>query len=397
MNIKEICKDVFYVGVNDRTTTRFEGLWPLPLGVSYNSYIVKGEKVALIDTVHVSQCMKFLGNIENLIGNAKIDYLIINHMEPDHSGSIQFIKTKFPEMKIIGNAKTAAMIKGYYGLTDDVITVADGETVDLGNGKTLKFVFTPMVHWPETMMTLVEDNGVLFSGDAFGCFGALNGGIVDCEMDTSAYFPEMYRYYSNIVAKYGQFVQKALARFNDVKINYICSTHGPVWHDEIAKVIGIYDRLSKYEAEKGVVIAYASMYGNTEELAEAIASELSRNRIKNIKMHNLSYSDMSFVLADICRYKGLIIGGPTYSNGLFPKVEKLLNAIKVRELKNRYFGYFGSGTWAPVVTKHIKATAENLDVEVVGTPFDMKQSATPADIDNCCTLAQAMAAKLNEK
>ena len=216
-------------------------------------------------------------------------------------------------------------------------------------------------------------------------------------MDTTAYFPEMYRYYSNIVAKYGQFVQKTITRFNDVKITYICSTHGPVWHDEVAKVVGIYDRLSKYEAEKGVVIAYASMYGNTEELAEAVARELSNNGIKQIKMYNLSFADLSFVLADICRYKGLIIGGPTYSNGLFPEVEKLLNAIKVREVKNRYFGCFGSGTWAPVVTKHIKAAVENLGIEVVGTPFDMKQSATPADIDNCSALAQAMAAKLNEE
>ena len=271
MNIHEICNGVYYVGVNDRTTHRFEGLWPLPAGVSYNSYIVKGERVALIDTVHVAQSSKFLNRIGEIIGDAAIDYLVINHMEPDHSGSIEAIKAKYPALKIVGNGKTAAMLKGFYGIgSEDVLTVADGDVIDLGGGKTLKFVFTPMVHWPETMMTYMEQDGVLFSGDAFGCFGALNGGVVDSQMDTTLYYPEMYRYYSNIVAKYGQFVQKAIAKFDGVSIRYVCSTHGPVWHDEIARVVDTYSRMARFEGEPGVVVAYASMYGNTEELAETV-------------------------------------------------------------------------------------------------------------------------------
>lgn len=395
MNIQEICKDIYYVGVNDRTTHRFEGLWPLPNGVSYNSYIVKGNKVALIDTVHLSQSTNLITKINEIIGDAAIDYLIINHMEPDHSGSIQAIKAKYPNLKIIGNNKTAQMIKSYYGITEDVISVVDGDTLDLGNDKILKFVLTPMVHWPETMMTYCEQDGVLFSGDAFGCFGALNGGIVDSNFDTTSYFPEMYRYYSNIVAKYGQFVQKAISRFIDVKINYICSTHGPVWHDEIAYVVDIYDRLSKFKGERGVVVAYASMYGNTEQLAETIAAELNRNGIRNIRMHNLSKTNLSFVLADIMRYNGLIIGGPTYNNGLFPEVERLLSALKGRELKNRYVGCFGSGTWAPVSSKNIKSYIDCMKVEIVAEPFDIKCTETQSDIEHCRALAAYMAAKVN--
>lgn len=396
MNIHEICNGIYYVGVNDRTTHRFEGMWPLPQGVSYNSYIVKGaDKVALIDTVHIAQSSKFLNKIEEITGGAAIDYLVINHMEPDHSGSIQAIKLKYPNMKIVGNSKTVAMLGGYYGISsDDVVVVADNDVIDLG-GKTLKFVLTPMVHWPETMMTYVEEDGVLFSGDAFGCFGALNGGVVDTQFDTTAYYPEMYRYYSNIVAKYGMFVQKAIARFDGVCINYVCSTHGPVWHDEIARVVDAYSRMARFEGEPGVVVAYASMYGNTEELAERVSMELSRNGVRNVKVYNLSTTHVSFVLADIMRYNGLIIGGPTYNNGLFPEVERLLSALKGREFKNRYVGCFGSGSWAPVSSKCIKACVESMKVELVGEPFDMKCSETGEDVERCRALAAALAAKVN--
>lgn len=393
MNIHEICNGIYYVGVNDRTTHRFEGLWPLPQGVSYNSYIVKGERVALIDTVHIAQSAKFLVRIEEIVGDRPIDYLVINHMEPDHSGSMQAIKAKYPQLKIVGNSKTVAMIKNYYGISDGIEVVADGDVIDLG-GRSLKFVLTPMVHWPETMMTYVEQEGVLFSGDAFGCFGALNGGVIDSQMDTAGYYPEMYRYYSNIVAKYGTFVEKAIARFDGVKINYVCSTHGPVWHNEIGRVVDLYSRLARFEAEPGVVVAYASMYGNTEELAETIAAELSRNGVRNIRVHNLSKTHLSFILADVMRYNGLIVGGPTYNNGLFPEVERLLSALKGRDLKNRYVGCFGSGTWAPVSGKNIKACLDCMKVEQVAEPFDMKCSIATGDIENCRTLAAAMASKV---
>jgi anaerobic nitric oxide reductase flavorubredoxin len=389
MNISEITKNVFYVGVNDRTTARFEAMWPLPNGVSYNSYIVRGDKIALIDTVHASQCFKFIDNISSIIGDAKIDYLVINHMEPDHSGAIQAIRMHFPDITIVGNAKTADMIKGYYGITDNILIVKDGDTLDLG-GKSLKFFLTPMIHWPETMMTYCVEDGALFSGDAFGSFGALNGGIVDSEVDFNFYVPEIYRYYSNIVAKYGMMVQKALVRLSALPLKFICSTHGVVWHEKIAEIVGIYDKLSKYEAERGVVIAYASMYGNTEELAEAIAREFAAKGTKNVKVYNLSTTDLSFVLAEICRYKGLVVGGPTYCNCLFPPVESLMIALKERDLKNRVFASFGSFTWAGTVTKNIASYTDSMKIQVVGDAFDVKQSPDADAFAKCRAIADAV-------
>lgn len=376
MNITELLDGIYYVGVNDRTSRHFEGLWSLPYGVSYNSYIIEGEKIALIDTVHISQSLKFITNIKSIIGSKNIDYLVINHMEPDHSGSIAIIKEHYPNIQIVGNSKTASMIDGYYGIKDNVKVITDNDKIDLGLGKCLSFKITPMVHWPETMVTYECASGTLFSGDAFGCFGALNGGIIDYEMDIEHYIPEMFRYYSNIVAKYGSFVQKALDKMKGLKINMICPTHGPVWSEYIMHVIDVYDRLSKYTPDDGVVIVYGSMYGNTEEVAELIARELAKNGITNIKMYNVSTADLSFILADICRYKGLIIGCPTYSNGIFPPMETLLNALVTREVKNRVFTCFGSFTWAPGISKKLMSYAETLKFDIVESNLEIKQSMT---------------------
>ena len=217
----EITNKIYYVGVNDRNKHRFEGLWPLPNGVSYNSYIIDDEKVALVDTVEVDFFTQFLENIHEVIGDREIDYLIINHMEPDHSGSIALIKKYYPNIKIVGNKKTLGMLEGFYGVTDDVVEVKNGETLSLGNHE-LSFVLIPMVHWPETMVTLDAKNKVLFSGDAFGCFGALNGGIIDMEINCETFWLEMVRYYSNIVGKYGIPVQNALKKLAGVELDYIC-------------------------------------------------------------------------------------------------------------------------------------------------------------------------------
>lgn len=394
MNIKEIKTGVYYVGVNDRTTQRFEALWPLPYGVSYNSYIVTGEKTALIDGVEISQCDNLVKHIKEIIGDKHPDYLVINHMEPDHSGAIKVLRGYYPDMTIVGNTKTLEMVNGFYGISENVIAVKDNDTLDLG-GKTLSFRLTPMVHWPETMMTYVAEDKVLFSGDAFGCFGALNGAIVDEEMDIEPYIPEMYRYYSNIVGKYGMPVQKALVKTSDLAVDYICSTHGPVWHSEVSRVVSIYDRLSKYEAEAGVVIVYGSMYGNTQEMAEAIATRLAERGVKKIKMHNVSYSHLSYILSDIFQYKGLIIGAPTYSNTLFPLIESVVQAIKTRELKNRVVGSFGSFTWASKAVKRINEVLEEshlLDAEI--TSVENKQAPGAIDIEKCRALADAIADKM---
>ena len=392
----EIVKGVHYVGVNDRTTTRFEGIWPLPYGVSYNSYLVCGaQKNAVIDGVEVSHCFKQIDRIKEIKQDIKIDYLIINHMEPDHSGGVVALCREFPEIKVVGNAKTADMLKGYYGLEKNVVVVADGDCIDLG-GKTLQFHLTPMIHWPETMMTYLVEDKMLFAGDAFGCFGALNGGIVDTEMDTSGYYPEMTRYYSNIVAKYGLFVQKALAKFADVPVDYICSTHGPVWHDELKNVIGVYDKLSRGESEDGVVIAYASMYGNTEEMVDVVARQLAVNGIKNIKVHNVSYSDESFILRDIYTYKGLIVMSPTYNGCAFPKIEALLSSLQLRATSGKVFACAGSFTWASAAVKRINAMVEKLKFTHVDGDVEMKQGMSGDVAEKCRVLADRFAAELKK-
>lgn len=392
----EIVKGVHYVGVNDRTTTRFEGIWPLPYSVSYNSYLVCGaQKNAVIDGVEVSHCFKQIDRIKEIKQDIKIDYLIINHMEPDHSGGVVALCREFPEIKVVGNAKTADMLKGYYGLEKNVVVVADGDCIDLG-GKTLQFHLTPMIHWPETMMTYLVEDKMLFAGDAFGCFGALNGGIVDTEMDTSGYYPEMTRYYSNIVAKYGLFVQKALAKFADVPVDYICSTHGPVWHDELKKVIGVYDKLSRGESEDGVVIAYASMYGNTEEMVDVVARQLAVNGIKNIKVHNVSYSDESFILRDIYTYKGLIVMSPTYNGCAFPKIEALLSSLQLRATSGKVFACAGSFTWASAAVKRINAMVEKLKFTHVDGDVEMKQGMSGDVAEKCRALADRFAAELKK-
>lgn len=392
-NYNEFVTNIFYVGVNDRTKHQFEGLWPLPLGVSYNSYLIVDEKIALIDTIDQCHGEIYLSKIKNTIGDRMIDYLIINHMEPDHSSAIRFIQQHYPEIEIIGNKTTLSMIDGFYGRCGKYKEIKEGDTLPLGN-KQLRFYMTPMIHWPETMMTYSETDQLLFSGDGFGCFGALNGAIVDEQMNTDCYWDEMYRYYSNIVGKYGSPVQKALSKLSGLPIRYICSTHGPVWHKEVKKVTGIYDALSKYEGENGVVIAYGSMYGNTEQMAEAIAASLAARGVKNIVMHNVSKTDVSFILSDIFKYKGLIIGSPTYTNELFPGVESLLSKIENRDMKNRYLGCFGSYSWAGTAIKRLNAFAEKTKFEVVGEPVEMKLGITPDIAGQCDRLAAAMAQRL---
>ena len=277
--MQKITENIYYVGVNDRNKSLFEGLWPLPNGVSYNSYLIDDEKVCLIDTVEVDFFTQYLEHIHEVIGDRKVDYLVINHMEPDHSGSIALVKKYYPDIQIVGNKKTFQMMEGFYGINEGTVEVKNGDSIALGK-LTLNFVLTPMVHWPETMVTLCGT--VLFSGDAFGCFGALNGGVIDEQINCDTFWLEMVRYYSNIVGKYGTPVQNALKKLADVKLDYICATHGPVWHQYIDKVIGEYDRMSKYETEPGLVICYGTMYGNTERAAEVIARAASEAGVKNI-------------------------------------------------------------------------------------------------------------------
>lgn len=390
----ELKGNVHYVGVNDRNKTLFENLWPLPYGVSYNSYLIADDDaVVLVDTVDVAFFEVYLKKIRAVIGDRKIDYLIINHMEPDHSGSISLIKQYYPDIVLVGNKKTFDMVDGYYGVGGERKVVAEGDSLKVGRHD-LHFYFIPMVHWPETMVTFDSTDGILFSGDAFGCFGALNGGCIDKNINTEIYIGEMRRYYSNIVGKFGNPVQKALQKCSGLDIKMICPTHGPVWEEKIAEVVAMYDKLSRYEAEEGVVIAYGTMYGNTEQMAEAIAEELSAHGIKNIVMHNVSKTPHSFILADIFRYKALIVGCTTYNMHLYPEMEALLSKVAARDMKNRLIGYFGSFTWASAAVKKLGEYAAQLKFEVVGNPVEMKQSMSAGSEQQARELAVAMADRL---
>lgn len=390
----ELKGNVHYVGVNDRNKTLFENLWPLPYGVSYNSYLIADDDaVVLVDTVDVAFFEVYLKKIRAVIGDRKIDYLIINHMEPDHSGSISLIKQYYPDIVLVGNKKTFDMVDGYYGVGGERKVVAEGDSLKVGRHD-LHFYLIPMVHWPETMVTFDSTDGILFSGDAFGCFGALNGGCIDKNINTEIYMGEMRRYYSNIVGKFGNPVQKALQKCSGLDIKMICPTHGPVWEEKIAEVVAMYDKLSRYEAEEGVVIAYGTMYGNTEQMAEAIAEELSAQGIKNIVMHNVSKTPHSFILADIFRYKALIVGCTTYNMNLYPEMEALLSKVAARDMKNRLIGYFGSFTWASAAVKKLGEYAAQLKFEVVGNPVEMKQSMSASNEQQARELAVAMADRL---
>ena len=392
--MQKITENIYYVGVNDRNKSLFEGLWPLPNGVSYNSYLIDDEKVCLIDTVEVDFFTQYIEHIQEVIGERKVDYLVINHMEPDHSGSIALIKKYYPEIQIIGNKKTFQMMEGFYGITDGIVEVKNGDSIALGK-QTLNFVLTPMVHWPETMVTLCGTT--LFSGDAFGCFGALNGGIIDEQINCDTYWLEMERYYSNIVGKYGTPVQNALKKLAGVKLDYICATHGPVWHEYIDKVIAIYDRLSKYETEPGLVICYGTMYGNTERAAEVIARAASEAGVKNIVVYNVSKTHHSYIIRDVFRYKGLIVGAPTYNTALYHEMDVLLSELAGKDIKNHLLGWFGSYGWASKAVSEIqKWNDERLHFEAVGEPVEIKQSLTLETKAACEALGRAMAKRLKE-
>ena len=389
--MKQIANNIFYVGVNDRQKHLFENLWPLPFGVSYNSYLITGAKNILIDTVDSSFADIFLEKIHRVLNGRTLDYLIVNHMEPDHSGSIRQIREKYPNMQIAGNKLTFGMIAGYYGITDGFYEVKDGDTLDTGSHR-LKFHTAPMVHWPEVMFTYDETDRILFSADAFGTFGALDGGVVDKEMNTNRFRNEMIRYYSNIVGKYGAPVQKVFQKLAGVDIRMICPTHGPVWEEQIGKALETYDRLSRYEGLNGVTIVYGSMYGHTGQMAETIASALSDEGIRDIVVHNSSKSHASYILRDILNYKGVIIGSPTYCNNIYPEIESLLGKIELREIKNRIFGYFGSFTWAGAAVKRLTQFGETMKWETVGPPVEQKQNMCTAD--PCKALGKVMAKRL---
>ncbi len=383
-NMNRISERIHYVGVSDHENFLFEGLWPVKYGVSYNSYIVEDEKTALIDTVEAGHEEEFLGNIREAIGEKAIDYLIVNHMEPDHSSLLKLVTATYPELKIVTNAKAVPMIKGYHGISEDRIhVIKEGDSLSLGSCS-LTFYMAPMVHWPETMVTWLEEEKTLFSADAFGTFGALKNEIIDLETiegTEEAFFEEMTRYYAGIVGKFGGPVQTALKKLSGLPIGRICSTHGPVWEDMVPQVVSLYDRLSRYEAGPGVCIAYGSMYGNTEKAALALAEELKKLDVP-VALHNLNVENVSETLRDIFKYDTIAVGSPTYNGGIYPPVDAFMKAVASRMVRNRRFFAFGSYTWAGTSVRQLNelATAQGFELIADGNSFAQAYSPEKCDM-----------------
>ena len=386
--MEKISEKVYAVGVNDDDKVLFEGLWPLPYGVSYNSYVVTAGKVALIDTVESGFEEEFLENIEGAVGGRDIDFLVVNHMEPDHSSLISYMMERYPQMKIVANAKTLPMLKGYYGVAEDKVhLVGEGDTLSL-DGATLRFHMIPMVHWPETMVTYLEEECTLFSGDAFGTFGSVRGTVVDSEGTFEEYRDEMIRYYSNIVGKYGAPVQAALKKLSGVKLDRICSTHGPVWEKSVAEVVALYDKMSRYEVERGVCIVYGSMYGNTAAAADALAMELEKRdvpySIHDVAGNNSGELGLSGALRDVFKYDTVVVGSPTYNGGIFPPVESFVRSLGARGIRGRRFYAFGSYTWAAASVRLLNKLAEDMGFVILGegSTFPQAYSADKCDMSS---------------
>jgi flavorubredoxin len=389
-----VSQDTWWVGVNDRDSDLFESLWPLPRGVAYNAYVVLGEKTAAIDTVKGLQGGGYLDKLKEALGGRALDYLVINHMEPDHSGVVGQLKQLWPGLKLIGNAKTLPLLKGYHRIEEDVIQVKDGETLDIG-GHVLSFYTVPMLHWPESMVTFDMTSKVLFSNDSFGGYGAHEGGLFDDERNRARWEGEMLRYYVTIVARYSAMVQAALKKIQGLDIQCIYPAHGTLFRKDTGQAIELYDRWSRQETERSLVVAYASMYGNTRRMAEAVCSGASEAGLRDVRLHDAARSEMSLLLSDIWRSKGLILLGCTYNTLLFPALESLCSKLLNRTLKNRLLGVAGSYSWSKGALAALKSFAESAKLETVGPEVEVFASPTADDLEQCVLLGGNMARAIN--
>ncbi|SFL29041.1 FprA family A-type flavoprotein [Halanaerobium salsuginis] len=395
-NSIKLTDKVHWVGVNDKETDLFESLWPLPEGIAYNSYIINDDKVALIDTVKINYTDTYLEKVRDVIGDKKVDYLIINHMEPDHSGSIKSVLEAYPEMKIIGNAKTMNFLEGFYGITEGTQVIKDGDELDLGSRK-LKFFITPMVHWPETMMTYDQKDKILFAGDVFGGFGSLNGFLFDDEVNIDHYEDEIRRYFSNIIGKYGPVAHRTISRLGkEIEPEMIASTHGLVWREDPAHIIQEYDKWSQQETEEGVVVVYGSMYGNTKVMAEAVARSLSENGIEQIRLFDVSRKHPSFIINDIWKYNGIVLGSCTYNTEIFPPMDYLLKALESRNIKNRVLGIFGSYSWSGGALDRLKEFKENVNCQLVDPVIESQHAPSSEILEKCYEIGKNVASAVKE-
>ena len=366
-----ITDSIVYVGADDKTLDLFESQYIIPNGVSYNSYVILDEKVTVMDTVDARATEEWLANLQNVLAGKTVDYLVVSHMEPDHAANIQKLMEQYPEMKVVGNAKTFAMMPQFFDvdLTDRTVVVKEGDTLSLG-AHTLQFFMAPMVHWPEVMVSYEQSEKILFSADGFGKFGAL-----DAEEDWAC---EARRYYFNIVGKYGAQVQALLKKAATLDIAMICPLHGPILKENLGYYIGKYDIWSKYEPEdEGVLVAYASIHGNTAKAAQEMAEILKANGAKKVAITDLSRDDMAEAVEDAFRYDKMILACATYDGGMFPCMENFLHHLKAKNYQKRQVALMENGSWAPMAAKQMRAVLESMkEITISDSVITMKSKMT---------------------
>jgi flavorubredoxin len=392
---REIKDGIYWVGVNDRKNDLFESYWPIPDGISYNSYLVKDEKTALIDGVKEGFTEEFLRKTDPLTDLEEVDYVVINHMEPDHTGVFPSLRRINPGITFVGTEKTRDMLESFYGITDGIKVVESDDSLDLGS-KTLEFVETPFVHWPETMMTYNREGGILFSGDGFGTYGALSGGIFDDELNLEKYSEEAVRYLSNIVGAYSATLQAALAKLKGLDIDVIAPTHGPVWRDDPQRIIDLYDKFSSGGANPGITIVHGSMYGFTEKVTEEVARGARSTGLKDLEALDSSRVHPSYLVAEAWKRRGLIIGSPTYESRAFPPVSNFLGLVEKKKLKDRVAGIYGSYGWGGGSAKEIKDTAETLNWNLVSSPVEFNGDPSEDQLESGFELGRKVAKSIED-
>ncbi len=394
INFRQIADETFWIGGSDRRLSRFENIFPLQDGVSYNSYVIKDEKTALLDTADISISDQFLENLKGVIGEGKLDYLVINHMEPDHCSQIATVVSMFPEVTLVGNAKTFTFLSQFFPELNEQAkcTVAEGDKLELGK-HTLTFVMAPMVHWPEAMFSFDTTTGVLFSADAFGTFGAIDAGIFADEYDFEKRFlDEARRYYANIVGKYGMQVQAVLKKAAAIDIKMICPLHGPIWRKDLAWFIDKYQKWSTYTPEDDeIVVIYGSLYGHTESAAQKAADILREKSGKQVRIYDASQTHASELISEVWRCSKIVIFSPTYNNGIYIPIANLVEDLIALGVQKRTFAIAQNGSWAPASGRLITEKLSGLkEINIVEPMLTIKSALHEADMANLEAFAEAI-------
>ena len=399
--VRNVTSDLYWVGANDHRLALFENCFPIPRGVSYNAYCLLDEKTVLFDTVDWSACRQLLENLNHVLAGRELDYLLINHLEPDHAACIEEILLRHPKVKVISNEKAFMLMRQFGFHVDDheCIEVKEGDTFSFGK-HTVTFVGAPMVHWPEAMVTFDLTDGVLFSADAFGTFGALDGKLFADEVDFERdWLDDARRYYTNIVGKYGAQVQSLLKRAAGMEIQMICPLHGPIWRENLGYILEKYQKWSTYEAEdQAVVILYATMYGNTASAADALAGRLAAKGVKKIAVYDVSNTHVSELISEIFRASHVVFAAPTYNGGIYPVMENLLADMKALAVQNKTVALMENGTWAPMTAKQMREKlAELKNVTILDAQITIKSAMAPEQEGQLEALADAIVASMDNQ